>query len=765
MRKQPALKTGILFALGTIGGRYLNPPILSLFSTLVLLFFLSLLLIWTRSKILTPFIILAIMVGGATRYGVEAWLLPPHHLSKVFSSGYVRLEGTISSDPVFDGYMTRFKLASERIYSRGRQIPATGGILVKAKVPLQKFHYGHRLELKGWLSDPPSAANPGQFNYRQYLRQQGIYKLISVRDPTKIKLLGHKGNPIRLQITSPLRRFLLSSIDSHLRGDPAHLLRGILMGEKRGLSKRVEKAFSDAGVIHVLAVSGLHVGLVITIFLTLFRSLRLGFRPSVLVTLLVLVAYCGVAQFRPSVVRSSIMGGLILGGLCLQRKTDLLNSIGAAGLLILLLNPQAIFDIGFQLSFVATLSIVCLYPKLKELSPRSLREGGILRRWLWGSLLVSFSAQLGIMPLLICHFHHIPLISPLSNLLVVPLIGVELALGLATSALSIFSLKLGYIPSAANWLFLKGTLFLTGLLSKIPFSSISVPHPPQVVIIFYYLLFLPLAHLKSSFQARKALLILTLLLANLLIWRGALKGEGKLKATFLAVGDGSSAVIHLPRGGTIIVDGGGERRGFNFGERVVIPYLQSTGRRRIDLLVVTYPYEVNLAGLIPILREYRPKGVIDGGATFPSARYLEFLREMEREDISHFSLEKRLIITSPSGVKMEFLPSPLGPGMALRVSYKETSILLIGGMEEVTHYSLSDSESKIIGIANPGELNTPFLEKVRPRLLIASTFSPEERERFELLGISPLSLKQEGAINVTSDGEEWRLRKYLTTGK
>ncbi len=763
MQRQPALKAGIAFGLGIIGGSYLRPPLLPLFSALVILSLLTIFAHFRRSNLLTPLIFLTLMAGGATRYGVKAWLLPSHHISRVIGSGWVTLEGQVSSDPDFDGHRTRFKLKSERIHFRGRGISTRGGILVKATIPPQLIHYGNRLELQGWLSEPPSAANPGQFDYRNYLHQHGTYKLMTIRNPSRVKLLGQGGNPIRYHILSPLRRFFLSSIDSHLRGDPAHLLKGILLGERKGLSKRVQRAFADAGVIHVLAVSGLHVGLVITIFLTLFRALRLGFRPSSLATILVLAAYCGVAQFRPSVVRSSIMGTLILWGLCMQRKTNLLNSIGAAGLLILLLNPQSIFDIGFQLSFMATISIVYLYPRLRELSPRPLREGGALRRWLWGSLLVSLSAQLGIIPLLISHFHRVPLISPLSNLLIVPLVGVSLALGLASSAASILSLKLDYIFSAANWLFLKLTLWLTALLSRIPCSSISVPQPPPVVIGFYYLLLIPLAYIKSSLKARKALLVITLILANLLSWKGALKGKDSLKVTFLAVGEGSSTVIQLPGGGTIVVDGGGKKRGFNFGERVVIPYLQSIGKRRIDLLVVTKPSKGNIAGLIPILREYRPKGVIDQGTTFSSSIYLKFLREVKKRDIPYFSPLERFTINPSSGVKMEFLPS--SPGLALRLTYGRMSLLLLGEMGKLTQQRPIDIESKVIGTANPGELTNSFLRKVGPQLVIAPSLSPQERERFTELGITPLNLKREGAITISSDGEKWELRKYLTKGK
>ncbi len=693
------------------------------------------------------------------RYGVKAQLLPPNHISQLAGSGYVRLEGLVSSDPVFDGVRTRFKLRAEQLHLQGKEFPTSGGILVKANIPSGLLQYGDRVELRGWLSEPPTAANLGQFNYRHYLHQHGIDKLMSIRNPSQVRFLGKGGNPIRLHGFSPMRRAILASIDSHLRGDPAHLLKGIILGERQALSKRVQKAFSDAGVIHVLAISGLHVGLVITIFFTLFRSMRLGFRLSSLATILMLGAYSGIAQFRPSVVRSSIMGALILFGLCLQRKPNPLNSIGAAGLLILISNPLAIFDLGFQLSFVATISILWLYPKLKELLPQTLWRGGRLKGWLGGSLLVSLSVQLGIAPFLIYHFHRLPLISPLSNLLVVPLVGISLALGLAGSALSLISPHLGYTLAAANWLFLKLTLWLTGLLSQIPYSSISLPSPSPLLTGFYYLCLIPLAHLKSSLLARKWLLISILGLANLLCWKGVLKGEGELKLTFLSVGKGSSTVIQVPRGGTILIDGGGERRGYNFGERVVIPYLQSIGKRSIDLLIVANPDQANLASLLPILSEYRPKAVI--GPPTTSLSYLRFTQMVREMDIPYLDLQKGVSLDLAPGVKIELLPSSLG--IAFSLKYKMVSFLLGGEIKQPIEHQ--PSPTIILETTNPARLPNSFLEEVKPRFIIAPSLSPEEREALRELRISPLDLRQTGAITISSDGEKFSIRKYLTKEK
>jgi len=236
-----------------------------------------------------------------------------------------------------------------------------------------------------------------------------------------------------------------------------------------------------------------------------------------------------------------------------------------------------------------------------------------------------------------------------------------------------------------------------------------------------------------------------------------------LQVTFLAVGKGSSTVVQLPRGGTIVIDGGGKKRGFNFGERVVIPYLQSIGKRRVDLLVVSNQSKGNLASLIPILREYGPKEVITPGVTLPSPTYLEFIQELKGRNIPYFSLQERFSLNSPGGVRMEFLPS--SPGLVMRLTYGEMNLLLLGGMGKLAQQRPIAIESNIIETANPGELTSPFLREVHPRLVITPSFSFAERERFTALEITALSLKQEGAITIITDGKGWELRKYLTKGK
>ena len=280
------------------------------------------------------------------------------------------------------------------------------------------------------------------------------------------------------------------------------------------------------------------------------------------------------------------------------------------------------------------------------------------------------------------------------------------------------------------------------------------PSPSPLLTGFYYLCLIPLAHLKSSLLARKWLLISILGLANLLCWKGVLKGEGELKLTFLSVGKGSSTVIQLPRGGTILIDGGGERRGYNFGERVVIPYLQSIGKRSIDLLIVANPDQANLTSLLPILSEYRPKAVIGPPTASSYLRFTQMVREM---DIPYLGLQKGFSLDLAPGVKIELLPSSLG--IAFSLKYKMISFLLGGETKQPIE------PSPIIILETTARLPNGFLEEVKPRFIIAPSLSPEEREALRELRIIPLDLRQTGAIAISSDGKKFSIRKYLTKEK
>lgn len=310
-----------------------------------------------------------------------------------------------------------------------------------------RVNYGDVLKLTGRFQIPWEFED---FNYREYLLQRDIWGVVSIRDKNQIEKLDvNKGNPV-LRWGYRAREFLFGLIDKYLSAPEAGLLKGLLFGERAFLSKEVEESFRDAGVMHVLAVSGMNLGMILVIFWWALRLFKFSHTRIYLIALPVVLFYLLVVGFEVSMVRATVIFlfvalGLVVAerGLILRSWADLFQALSAAALAILVFKPQALFDVSFQLSFAATASIIFFLPPIQKLLERweatrnSLKPTNqkskvakamldrIIRRsrsWLVISLAVSIAAQLGVMPILAYSFNRVYLLALFANLIVVPFV-------------------------------------------------------------------------------------------------------------------------------------------------------------------------------------------------------------------------------------------------------------------------------------------------------------------------------------------------------
>jgi competence protein ComEC len=300
-----------------------------------------------------------------------------------------------------------------------------------------------------------------------------------IKNEENIKKIGiGKVNPL-IKLALKVKGKMIRIIRQTLEDPQAALLEGIMFGKRGALPQEIREAFSNVGVAHILAVSGLHVMLVLFIFFTFFRVLRLSSRSSAGLSIIFVVFYALIVGGRPSVIRASLMAVAGLFALILERDRDLCTSIALAAFIILLINPLSLFEISFQLSFMVVLSIIYLTPYLKSITLK------FLPRWIALSLSVSLSAWLGALPLIAYYFNKVSPLAVIANLVVVPLTGIVVALGFLTSFSGIVSPGLARILGAANWLALSGLIKAVKLFSCLPYAFISVSLPLIFVMGYY----------------------------------------------------------------------------------------------------------------------------------------------------------------------------------------------------------------------------------------------------------------------------------------
>ncbi|MFQ5707628.1 MAG: DNA internalization-related competence protein ComEC/Rec2 [bacterium] len=786
MRSKPALKVLLLLVAGFLAGRYFDFPV----PLLILLTFFPLLvafILWYSDKghaLLIELCLAAGLVGlGIVRYELTAGYFPANHISKfTHLQQPVAVSGLVVKYPERRLNKTNLTVASQEIFARQRVFSTAGRILVSLPFDTTSIQYGDEVLIRGLLRLPRDRRNPGEFDYRAYLQSQGVFAVINLSRVHQIKVLssGHGSWFVR-QWVLPVKSYLDTFVE-RLPPREAALLRGLMIGERGEIPPPLKEAFAKLGVIHILAVSGLHVGFVMLIFMAFFGIVRLPYPARVLGTLLCLLFYAYLTNLKPPVVRASVMGGLLLLGTALERKTDVFNTLSLAALVILIFNPLELFQSGFQLSFAAVASIVYLYPRLKAFGTVQ----GIFKqcgrhpmvRYLLELLLVSAAAFLGTLPFTVLYFNRLPNFSLLANLVVVPLAFCGLASTAVAATVHLLLPGLAQIYLAAAWFFIHTMLEFVEWASALPGASWQIYRLPWTLAFGYFIALI----LISNIQHRKTkflLLCSALLLANLLVWNSAAGNAHDLQVIFFDVGQGDAALLTLPDGRHLMVDGGPRGRNYDAGKWVIAPYLKREGIEKIDALVLSHADTDHLGGFPYILRHFQVNQVWDNGLGKHSRIYRDYLGLVD-------SLHIRRRILSAGDVVADFEPVQIlvlhpcenflrdknvpinDASLVLKVSYGEEDLLFLGDVEMDAEHQIAKYgdllASEVVKVAHHGSKTSSspeLLKQIQPRLAIISVGemnkfghpSAEVLARLSQNHAKILRTDRDAAVILTIDGQ------------
>lgn len=445
------------FCLSFLAGIFLN-SFLS-FSRLFLLGFLIsgvflISVFWERKKIVfAGFVLLAILTGTWRGQLIEDKISDSelHYYNE--RGKIVSLAGKVVAEP--DIRETHVKLTLGNLES------VEGKVLVSTfKYP--EYKYGDVLRIKGVLEEPEEFES---FNYREYLQKEGIY---SVSYFPEIELIGKgKGNFFYSKILD-FKEKLRRVIEENLSPPHSSILSALILGDKRQISEDWKEKLNLAGLRHLTAVSGMHVAVLTVILMNLFLGFGLWKRQAILSSLFLIALFIIITGLQASALRAGIMGGILLFGQYFGRGGFSPRLIIIAAFFMLLANPQLLrYDVGFQLSFLAMMGIIYLGPVfqnwLKKV-PEFLQLRSIVA--------MTFSAQVFTLPLLIYNFGYFSLVSPLTNVLVVPLLPFLMGFGFAFVLLGAVFQPLGWILSLPVWLLLNYLIKIIEWFSQLPFSAI-----------------------------------------------------------------------------------------------------------------------------------------------------------------------------------------------------------------------------------------------------------------------------------------------------
>jgi len=331
----------------------------------------------------------------------------------------LRYFGQIVKWPILKRHKTLIACRIDSIADEQTIESASGTILLEINRETTHFTLGDRICFSGNLRKPYSGGYPGQFDYARYLQDRGIRGLVSISDPSYVYIRSNQRNFFG-RIVEKLRQWILSTFHKNLEDLPAALASGFLIGETRDIPDNVYRAFRRTGTMHLLAVSGSNVALVLAVAIFLIRFIPLHRVVRIIILLTIIFIFSNLSYNQPSVVRASIMAALIIIARGVYRRIEMNNIIAAAAVLLIFYDPGNLYDIGFQLSFAVTWGLILFLPQINNLmAGRKLPQG--FRYF----LLIVFSSLIATVisaPITIYYFGETSLVTAFSNLLVVPLV-------------------------------------------------------------------------------------------------------------------------------------------------------------------------------------------------------------------------------------------------------------------------------------------------------------------------------------------------------
>lgn len=624
--------------------------------------------------------------------------------------------------------------------------------------------YDNRYELLLETGRDRTRLNPGQ-----PWKSRLFAKVITVEDAGEA--------PVSLFAVFDRQRDSLNRyISGRFEEDSAAFISSITTGETAYLNDELRDAFNATGLAHILSISGTHFGMFSVMLFGLFvflikrlpykylQRLTIYLSPSQAAALLsipFMVMYLGISGGSVPAVRSFVMINLFLLGLLIGRRGFWLHSLLFAAVVLMVWNPDVISSLSFQLSFIAVLFIGFSLEKKEaaEEGPEPEDKRGRIVRYIKNAVMLSAAASLGTSPLAAYYFHYVSLISPLSNLVVVPLVGfVLIPLSLLSAFAYIFSGQYIFAPlvSASSDLIVA----LVKLFANMPFAELRVPSFPPALCFFFYAGFV--LYLASGRNKK----MLALPFVPFCIYAILVVSEKKdLSVTFVDVGQGDSAVIELPDRKTIVVDTG--RTG-----KETAAFLKLLGKRDIDALVLTHNHPDHAGGMEYIMKRFTVKELWDNGRIDypPDLHITASHRILERGDIIE-TAAYRIAALHPYREFYTLLEDTYSEennsSLVLKVTGKRRAFLLAGDIEEeaeedIAHLKkwLQGDVMKIPHHGSRTSVSDAFLTGVSPAIAVISvgkdnSFGHPSQEVLEKLeGKRIFRTDHDGAIKIVERGEE-----------
>ncbi len=784
----PLVRIGIAWLAGIALARWLDLPWIT-FSLLVLPAGGALLLYRQQPQVRLWAGLALALIAGAIRFLLFQPVIDESHVAFYNDTpAPVQITGLVIDEPdVRDSYIN-LRLRAETLRGDDLARPVRGLVLVRAPRYPEHF-YGDRLTVTGQLETPPVFE---EFSYKDYLARFGIYAMI--RRPRIEHLESNQANPFWRGMLAFKRR-ASQTINRVLAEPHASLLNGILLGIETGIPRELYEQFNLTGSSHIIVISGSNISLIAGILLLLGQRV-VGRRYAPPIAIVGVLTYTFLVGADAAVSRAAVMGLIWIIAIWSGRPGVAINSLFASALILTLLNPLILGDVGFQLSFTATLGLIVLVPPLERgifgLLERRLRtkQVGLAMALLSELLIITLAAQIITGPLIVYHFGRLSLISLLTNLLILPVQPPIMILGGLAALTGMLWLPLGQLLGWLVWLPLAWSVWMVEWTARLPYASLDMGTFPFWLLVLLYAALAagiwwanrpaaeteerPRFHLPSIGSTATRLWVGGAGVATLLVWLAVLAlPDGRLHVTFLDVGQGDAILVTGPDGRQMLIDGGPSATTLNWRLGQKMPFWDRT----LELVVNTHPDSDHLGGLVSLLDRYRVEQALVSDLAVSSQLYREWEKELGEAGLrpvlgqtgQHLDLGGGVVATVLNpGPACAGIDNPNDHSVVLHLQFGQISFLLPGDIEAPVERTLVASglplAATVLKSPHHGSQTSSteaFLEAVEPQVVVISVGkendfghpSPEVIERYAAYGLPVLRTDERGTIEIITDGE------------
>ena len=721
-------------------------------------------------------ILLVFLFLGAARYQMAVPVFDAFDLGWYNDRAYDTVVTAWVTEPpdLRDNYANLRVRATSIDTGDGNDLKVDGFLLARVD-PYEKYQYGEVLRLRGRLKTPSESED---FSYRDYLARQGVYSIMSSAEVTVLP--GKKGNFFTAGLYA-LKGYALETIYRLFPDPEASLLAGILLGVDNGLPSDLQQDFKDTGTAHIIAISGFNIAIITKLFLSLFGRV-FGKRRGAVFAVIGIILYTLLIGADASVVRAAAMGLLALLAHHLGRRQDGLNALFIVAALMNLFNPFYSQDVGFQLSFFATLGLVLYAEPLSQFATRLLSSFNLqpetiqrISPLISDFILLTLAAQVTTLPIMAYQFNRLSLISFIANPFILPAQPPVMILGGLADILGMILQPLGQLAAFVAWPFVSYTIRMVDFFGNVPGAAVSVDFPFWGVIVWYaVLLGLTLGRetLKELFQTLKKRIpnipvwavIGALTLLAILVWRAVLSiPDGKLHITFLNTGTSDAILIQTPSGDHLLINGG---------DSLSLLSSQIGGRlplfnRKLDWLIIASTQENQVAALPRLMERYQPGQALWAGnveASYPARILNEWLTSHQ---VRVTRAEKDQVLDLGNGATLT-VAAVDERGAVLLVEYGSFRVLLPVGMSLASLGELQADETlpplTALLLADSGyaQLNSAgWIDFLEPQLVILSVSADNssglpDQETLDAVGERTLLRTDiNGWIDIASDGQSF----------